>query len=90
MLVVVDYFDSPPQGAGGGALSVQYDAVAGIYTRTEQTVQLTGSNMWKEATFRLDAPLFRNHQSALGDFRVCADNPNLSVRSVKLVENKPR
>jgi hypothetical protein len=90
VLVMVEYFDSPPVGAGGGTLSIQYDAAAEPYTRTGQTVQLTGSQAWKEAAFVLDRPLFRNRQNALGDFRVCAKNPNLSVRAVKLVENKPR
>jgi hypothetical protein len=87
VLVVVEYFDSSPSGAGRGALSIQYDAAAGSYTRTDQTVALTGSQTWKEAAFLLDRPLFRNRQNALGDFRVCTQNPNLSVRSVKLVKN---
>jgi hypothetical protein len=89
VVVVVEYFDSPPAGAGG-VLYIEYDAVAGPYTRTEHTVRLTGSNTWKEEVFVLDQPRFRNHQNALGDFRVSVVNPNLSVRGVKVVENKPR
>jgi hypothetical protein len=90
VLVVVEYFDSRPPDAGGGAISIDYDAVAGPYKRTEQMVPLTGSQTWKEARFVLEQPLFRNRLSALGDFRVNVVNPDLSVRSVKLVENKPR
>jgi hypothetical protein len=48
---------------------------------------LAGIEMWKEARFVLDAPAFQTRQKAQGDFRLRALNPDLFVRSVKLVKN---
>jgi hypothetical protein len=85
-MVVVEYFDSAP-GNAGGSFAIQYDSPAGAYQQTPKRVPLTGSEMWKEAWFVLDTPAFRNRQNAQGDFRLAAVNPDLFVRSVKLVKN---
>jgi RNA polymerase sigma factor (sigma-70 family) len=83
--VTVEYFDAAKSDARSGWLLVQYDAPAEAY-RTTQRLSLTGSQTWKEATFFVAGPLFQNRQNAGGDFRLCAVNPELFVRSVKLVK----
>jgi hypothetical protein len=79
-----------PAEGDAGSISIQYDSVLEPYARTEQSVPLTETQAWKEASFRLAQPKFRNRQNALADFRLCVANPNLSVRAVKLVESRPR
>jgi len=87
--VLVEYFDVPTDRRGTGFISIEYDAPSGPYTRLSQRVRLTGTEKWKQAIFFLDNPLFQNRQNAGGDFRLCAVNPELSVRSIKLAKNIP-
>jgi hypothetical protein len=88
-LVMVEYFDSPARDPRNGWLSLQYDARDGPYTSTAQRVRLEGTMKWTRATFVLDAPLFNGAQNDQADFRLCVANPDLSVRAIKLVKNRP-
>jgi hypothetical protein len=85
-MVVVEYFDAAPMDLRGG-ITIQYDGPAGAYQPVSKRVPLTGTETWKEAWFVLDAPVFRNRQNAQGDFRLAVGNPDLFVRSVKLLNN---
>jgi hypothetical protein len=84
-LVLVEYFDPIP-AAPNPRLWIQYDAQASAYANS-QPLQLAGSETWQEATFYLAAARFENRQNGKGDFRLCSDQPELFVRSVKLVKN---
>ena len=86
VMVVVEYFDAVP-GDVRSRLAVQYDSQTSAYRPSAQRVPLTGSETWKEAWFVLDAPAFQNRQNAQGDFRLTTANPDLFVRSVKLLKN---
>jgi hypothetical protein len=88
-LVMVEYLDSPARDQRNGWLSLQYDARDGPYTSTAQRVKLTGTMKWTRATFVLDAPLFNGAQNDQADFRLCVAGPDLSVRAIKLVKNRP-
>jgi len=87
--VVVEYFDSPARDPRNGWISLQYDGRDGVYTSTAQRVKLTGSDQWTRATFVLESPVFAGRQTNSADFRLCVAGPDLSVRSLKLVKNKP-
>ncbi len=86
-MVIVEYFDAAPADTRRGSFTIQYDAQVGAYQPVSPRVPLAGSETWKEAAFVLGAPAFQNRQNAQGDFRLCAANPDLFVRSVKLVKN---
>jgi len=85
-LILVEYFDPPPEGGRTGTLVIHYDARHGPYARTQPLV-LGGSQTWQEATFFVAQPLFQNRQNARGDFRLAVTTPDLFVRSVKLLKN---
>jgi RNA polymerase sigma factor (sigma-70 family) len=89
-IVIVDYFDAAPGNGTNGWLAIDYDSPKGAYTRAPQRVRLRGSMTWTQATFVLNDPVFQNRQNAAADFRLCAYNPDLSVREVKLVKNSTR
>ena len=84
-LVLVEYFDPPPAGANP-RLWIQYDAQGNKYADS-QPLQLAGSETWQEATFYLATTRFENNQNSGGDFRISTDQPELFVRSIKLVKN---
>jgi hypothetical protein len=84
-MVVVEYFDAAPMDARG-AIMIEYDGPT-AYQKAPRRVPLTGTETWKKAWFVLDAPGFRNRQNAQGDFRLAVGNPDLFVRSVKLLNN---
>jgi hypothetical protein len=88
-LVLVEYLDSPARDPRNGWLSLQYDARDGPYTSTAQRVKLTGTMKWTRATFVLDAPLFNGAQNDQADFRLSVAGPDLSIRAIKLVKNRP-
>lgn len=85
-MIVVEYFDTAPANVRA-SLSIQYDSPIAPYYRAPQRTPLTGTETWKEAWFVLDAPAFQSRQNARGDFRLTTANPDLFVRSVKLLKN---
>jgi len=87
--VVLEYFDSPARDPRNGWITLQYDARDGPYTSTAQRVKLAGSLKWTRATFVLEAPVFTSREADAADFRLCVANPDLSVRALKLVKNRP-
>jgi hypothetical protein len=88
-LLTIEYFDSPARDLRNGWLSLQYDGRDGPYTSTAQRVKLEGTMKWTHATFVLDAPLFNGARNGQADFRLCVAGPDLSIRAIKLVKNKP-
>ncbi len=88
-LVTVEYFDTPARDPRNGWISLQYDGPDSPYTSTAQRVRLEGTLKWTRATFVLEAPLFNGAENDQADFRVCVAGPELFVRSLQLVKNKP-
>jgi Bacterial Ig-like domain len=74
--VTVSYYDS-----GTGTVSLQYDNGYADPYHTAGTIQLTGSDTWKTATFSVDGAYFGGSQNAGADFRLDADTP-ITVHSV--------
>ncbi|HJO92824.1 MAG TPA: cellulose binding domain-containing protein [Victivallales bacterium] len=62
--VTIDYYDS-----GNGALELQYDSNGKAYT-LGGSVNMTGSNAWKQHIFQVSDAYFGNRQNNGADFRI--------------------
>jgi hypothetical protein len=84
----VEYFDS-----AAGALGVEFDGsdsaapFGGAYTRSPETVKLTGSKTWKTAVFTLPGARLLNSQNRGADLRLVVQAPEIHVRRVVLRRN---
>jgi Bacterial Ig-like domain len=74
--VTVSYYDS-----GTGSMSLQYDNGFADPYHVAGTVQLTGSDTWKTATFSVTGAYFGALENAGADFRLDADTP-ITVHSL--------
>jgi len=74
--VTVSYYDG-----GTGAMSLQYDNGFTDPYHTAGTIQLTGSDTWKTASFSATGAYFGGLENAETDFRLHANSP-ITVHSV--------
>jgi hypothetical protein len=83
--VEVEYYDS-----AGGSFGIEYDGsdpnapFQGAYTASKARVQLSGSNAWQTAVFRLLAARFLNSQNGGADFRLAVQGDRFYVRQLKV------
>jgi len=81
----VEFFDGAP-----GTLSAEFDGsdprapFNGAYTRSADSVKLTGSQAWKTARVRLPQARLLNSQNRGADLRLVCEAPQLAVRGVTL------
>ena len=74
--------------AGAGSFRVAYPAAGGVVL--SDVVSYTGSNLWKTATYRLDAALWNGTLAHGADLRLEATGPaDLEVRFVRLLKRQP-
>jgi hypothetical protein len=79
----VSYYDS-----GTGSVSLQYDNGYADPYHTAGTIQLTGSDTWKTATFSATGAYFGGSQNAGADFRLDAQTP-ITVHSLAVSVTGP-
>jgi Bacterial Ig-like domain len=79
----VSYYD-----AGTGTISLQYDNGFNDPYHTAGTIQLTGSNTWKTASFSASGAYFGNLENAGADFRLDSNSP-ITVHSVAVSVTGP-
>jgi hypothetical protein len=79
----VSYYDS-----GSGSMSLQYDNGYSDPDHTAGTIQLTGSDTWKTATFSATGAYFGGLENAGADFRLDSDTP-ITVHSAAVSVTGP-
>jgi len=80
----VCYYDSP-----GGLIQPRYDSTSGAYTNTS-TVNFTGTNTWKEATWELTNCKFANSQVVSADFSLyLGTSQNIYIDKVTVSKMPP-
>ncbi|HON07380.1 MAG TPA: hypothetical protein PLW02_04670, partial [Verrucomicrobiota bacterium] len=81
--VEVEYYDDAP-----GVLGLEYDGsdpnapFNGAYTRSPETIKLTGDKTIKKATFTLPQAKLVNGQNRSADFRLVVNAPSFTVIQV--------
>jgi hypothetical protein len=84
--VQVEFFDS-----SGGNFAVEFDGsdtnapFNGAYTRSSETVSLSGSQLWRTARFILTGARFMNAQNGGADFRLAVSDDRFFLRRVKVI-----
>ncbi len=79
----VSYYDR-----GTGPIALQYDNGAADRYHTAGTIQLTGSDTWKTATFSASGAYFGSLENAGADFRLDSGSP-ITVHSVAVSVTGP-
>lgn len=83
--VEIEYRD-----ASAGQLGLEFDGsdrdapFDGAYSRSPETIELSGSGAWATATFPLPGARLMNSQNAGADFRLVIDADDFAVRRVSL------
>lgn len=83
--IEVEYYD-----ASAGRLGLEFDGsdrdapFDGAYSRSPETVDLTGSGSWATATFSLPGARLLNSQNGAADFRLVIDADDFFLRRVAL------
>ncbi|MCP4181685.1 MAG: DUF5060 domain-containing protein [bacterium] len=80
--ITIDYYDT-----GNGALELQYDSNEKAYT-LGGSVNLTGSNTWKQHTFQVSDAYFGNRQNNGADFRISGGIANTFYINKVTVKNQ--
>lgn len=80
--IMVEYFD-----ATQGSFSLDYDSVAGAYTKGPAIIRLARSLKWETAEFVVRNARFQNLQDFNADFRLRIKVPEFFIRRVQVLRD---
>ena len=84
MKVQVEYF-----AAGPARFGIDFDSERESYSHSETITVLQPSSQWTGAEFHLADPKFSGAQNGGADFRLWTRDPQLFIRSVRVVPDEP-